>query len=191
MTDTAHDEPPGSEATGYGRPPVATRFAKGQSGNPGGRPRDRARALPYDAVLGQMVTIHEDGHARRMTAAEAFLLHMTKRGLEGDGSAARAAMAAIEKARAARVSAAPERIRVIFRIGGNGSVGTAMALLGMGTKVDRFSDAARLLIEPWLVARALARLGDRRLSREEQAVVVAATRQPKRVRWPAWWEVGE
>ena len=49
-----------------------------------------------------MVTIREDGVERRVTAAEAFLLHVTKRGLEGDGAAARAAMAAIEEARAAR-----------------------------------------------------------------------------------------
>jgi hypothetical protein len=35
-----------------------------------------------------MVTIREGGTARRVTAAEAFLLQLTKRGLEGDGAAA-------------------------------------------------------------------------------------------------------
>ena len=30
---------PGSHDVGYGRPPAATRFVKGQSGNPAGRPR--------------------------------------------------------------------------------------------------------------------------------------------------------
>ena len=98
----------GSRRIGYRRPPASTRFRKGQSGNPRGRPRGRRNEPPYEAVLGQMVTIREDGVERRVTAAEAFLLHVTKRGLEGDGAAARAAMAAIEEARAARLASEPD-----------------------------------------------------------------------------------
>ena len=82
---------------GYRRPPRATRFTKGQSGNPAGRRRGRRREAPYEAVLGQMVTIREGGVERRVTAAEAFLLQLTKRGLEGDGAAARATLAVIEE----------------------------------------------------------------------------------------------
>jgi hypothetical protein len=46
-----------------------------------------------------------------------------------------------------------------------------------------------MVLEPWLVEEALARLGDRRLSLEEQAEVVRATRTPRKVRWPDWWEI--
>ena len=94
LPDDAEDS-----GVGYRKPPRAMRFTKGQSGNPAGRPRGRHREAPYEAVLGQMVTIREDGTERRVTAAEAFLLQLAKRGLEGDGAAARESLTMIEQAR--------------------------------------------------------------------------------------------
>src|SRR5688572_30430857 len=92
----------GAEEVGYGQPPRSTRFQKGKSGNPRGRPRNRHRDIPYDHVLGQMVTVSEDGKQRRITAAEAFILQLTRKGLQGDSASARASLAAIEAARASR-----------------------------------------------------------------------------------------
>lgn len=175
---------------GYGRPPSATRFRKGQSGNPRGRPRGSRNEAPYEAVLGQMVTIRENGVERRVTAAEAFLLHMTKRGLEGDGAAARASMAAIEDARAKRITGSPDRLTHLAVVYVTpGSVGTALEPLRMAVKQDRYRPTARMKVEPWLVEEALARLGDRRLTLDEQATIYAATRTPGKVSWPAWWEI--
>ena len=70
-----------------------------------------------------------------------------------------------------------------------GSVNPALQPLRMATKLDRYRPSARMLLEPWLVQAALARLGDRRLSREEQAEVVNAARTPHKVHWPEWWEI--
>ena len=175
---------------GYRRPPASTRFRKGQSGNPRGRPRGRRNEPPYEAVLGQMVTIREDGVERRVTAAEAFLLHVTKRGLEGDGAAARAAMAAIEEARADRLERdARDHAYLRDDLCRPGSVNGALEPLRMARKLDRYRETARMVLEPWIVEAALARLGDRRLTLAEQRVVVDATRTPSKVRWPDWWEI--
>ena len=76
---------------------MTTRFAKGRSGNPAGRPRGRHRQAPYEAVLGREVTIREDGIERRVTAAEAFVLQLGKRAIEGDSAAARAALDVLEE----------------------------------------------------------------------------------------------
>jgi len=125
-----------------------------------------------------------------VTAAEAFLLHMTKRGLEGDGAAARASIAAIEDARAKRLVTGADPITHLAVVYVTpGSVNTALEPLRMAVKQDRHRPTARMKIEPWLIEEALLRLGDRRLTPDEQAKVYAATRTTQRVGWPDWWEI--
>jgi uncharacterized protein DUF5681 len=171
---------------GYRKPPRATRFTKGRSGNPAGRPRGRHREAPYEAVLGQMVTVREDGVERPVTAAEAFLLQLTKRGLEGDGAAARESLTMIEHARE-RQGAGQSRISAIVLVGvAPGSVTSALEPLRMARKLDPYRETARMALEPWLVEAALARL-DRRLSPADQRTIVKATRTPHKVKWPDWW----
>lgn len=174
---------------GYGKPPVSTRFAKGQSGNPRGRPKARSKEIPYDFLLGQMVTMREDGKNRRVTAAEAFLLHLTKKGLAGDSASARASLAAIENARAKHVADNPIQVRIVWRSVSPGSVGCSLEALGMAVKLKRYSENARFQLKPWIVQAALARLGDRTLTPDEQKIVMDATRSPEQVQWPAWWSV--
>lgn len=184
MSETSISDDPAK--SGYGRPPRATQFKKGRSGNPRGRPRGKHSTVPYDSVLGQMVTIREDGRERRVTAAEAFLLQLTQKGLAGDSAAARASLAAIEEARANR----PTEIHVfISRIVFVGmGIGCILRDLGMAVKTNRHSEEkARWWLKPWIVELALARLGDRRLTSAEQREVWNATRSPEKVRWPDWW----
>jgi len=171
---------------GYKRPPAATQFKKGRSGNPKGRPRARHRQIPYDSVLGQMVTVREDGRERRVTAAEAFILQLTQKGLAGDSAAARASLAAIEEARAKR---APDNDLEILRIiVCSFGVGSALQILGLGVKkypLDK--QRVRWELEPWIVEAALSRLDAGTLSKDEQREVWMNTRTPDKVSWLAWW----
>ena len=187
MTDW--DDPP-EEAeeseVGYRSPPKATRFKTGRSGNPAGRPRGRHREAPYEAVLGQMVTIREGETTRRGTAAEAFLLKLTQSGLGGNSAAARDILDVIEQAKDQQGGGEPPVTTITRLIVDPGSVTLALEPLRMAKKADSYRETARMVLEPWLVQAALARL-PQPLSPADQRIIVKATRTPHKVRWPGWW----
>jgi uncharacterized protein DUF5681 len=188
--ELTEEEHPKQKVVGYRKPPVASRFRKGQSGNSKGRPRGRRRELlPYESVLGQEVIIRENGLPRRVTAAEAFLLQLTKLGLDGDTAAARDVSAAIRDIYGTEVSVSYQSSRIVISFVSPGSVNTAVECLRIGTKLDRYRETARMLLEPWIVEAASARFAEKRLTPEEQEVVLKATRTPAKVRWPDWWVV--
>jgi hypothetical protein len=174
---------------GYGKPPTAMRFKKGQSGNPKGRPKDRHKSIPYDAVLGQMVTIRENGRERRVTAAEAFLLQLTQKGLAGDSAAARDSLDAIENARSERGDDRHAIDTIILSAVSSGA-DAILETLGLAKmKYPADEQRVRWELNPWIVEAALERLGDRRLTVAEQRELWAATRTSSKVKWPDWWEV--
>ena len=72
--DAAARSPDGDYEVGYGRPPKATRFRPGRSGNPKGRPKAVQR--PADILrkrLNRTVVVQEHGQKRRMTFWEVIL----------------------------------------------------------------------------------------------------------------------
>ena len=68
---------------GPGRPPLHTRFKKGQSGNPGGRSIKTLPALLGDA-LNETVYVTIGGRRRRITRREAIVTQMVDKSASAD-----------------------------------------------------------------------------------------------------------
>jgi hypothetical protein len=82
MTDDANDR---DYEVGYGKPPKATRFRKGQSGNPKGRPKSsRNVAMLLEEALFHKILIKDERGSRRVTVVEAFIQRVTRDALKGD-----------------------------------------------------------------------------------------------------------
>jgi hypothetical protein len=83
---------------GYGKPPERSRFRKGRSGNPRGRPKQ-----PLDfqsqviAELRSTLSIVEGGKKRKIQKLEAFCRAIVVRAIQGDKSMTRLLMDFIRK----------------------------------------------------------------------------------------------
>lgn len=74
-----------ADKPGYKRPPKATRFKQGRSGNPKGRPKG-TRSLKNDlaSLMEKRVRIREDGEQRHVSGQELMLLKLFEKAAKGD-----------------------------------------------------------------------------------------------------------
>src|SRR5579863_8926825 len=109
----ANEAPPAADAERAGdrRPPVATRFKPGQSGNPRGRPRvKRHLGAVVARALRERVTVKEtDGRVRRLSELEATVKQIVDGATKGDARATRLLFALIKADE--RALTEPERER--------------------------------------------------------------------------------
>jgi hypothetical protein len=87
------DEQPEDYQVGYGKPPKATQFQKGRSGNPSGRPKKRLPQMNTAKILehfdNQEVVLAVNGKRKRMLKAEVYFKQLFTRAINGDLPAAR------------------------------------------------------------------------------------------------------
>ena len=84
-TDVNSKKSNGEYGVGYGRPPIHTRFKKGKSGNPRGRPLGHANAKTTVArVMNEKVPVREGHKTRFMTKLEAMFQAHTNKAMKGD-----------------------------------------------------------------------------------------------------------
>jgi hypothetical protein len=73
------------DRVGYQRPPEATRFKKGVSGNPKGRPKGSLNvATVFLRTLHEKVVVNEHGQRRTVTKLEAALTQLVNKAATGD-----------------------------------------------------------------------------------------------------------
>jgi hypothetical protein len=78
-----------TKKVGYGRPPHHTRWTKGQSGNPRGRPKGSGAAMQVLlAELNQTIQITENGRVKRVTKLEALFKSLTASSIKGNAKSA-------------------------------------------------------------------------------------------------------
>jgi len=75
----------GEYEVGYGKPPHHTRFKKGQSGNPRGRPKSSKNLTTLlGEALNEPVIVAENGGRRKITMREAIIKQLVKRSATAD-----------------------------------------------------------------------------------------------------------
>jgi hypothetical protein len=79
------DSSSSTQAVGYGKPPQSTRFQKGVSGNPKGRPKGSLNvASLFLRTLREKVVVNENGRRKTVTKLEAALKQLVNKAASGD-----------------------------------------------------------------------------------------------------------
>lgn len=82
---------------GYGKPPQATRFQPGKSGNPRGRPRGSINSAKHlRESLSKTMPVTVDGKSTRMRRDQALFEGLLRDALKGDNAARRMLLKAME-----------------------------------------------------------------------------------------------
>ena len=172
--------------------PTGSRFRKGQSGNPKGRPRSE-RATPgsaFDIVIDKTLTVTQGGVPREVTVEEALQHRTYQDAIAGNRSARREVLKMIvarEKYLSAHQPPQPQ-IEILSECDPENAE-AAMLLLGIAVP-DAERGVSRdvgppLQLEPWAVQAALSRRrGGQGLTEEEVSQIKRCTRAADTLRWP-------
>lgn len=169
-----------------------SRFAKGRSGNPNGRPRKRRPHISaFDIVFDQTLAVTQNGVERELTVDEALQLQTYQAALKGSRMAIRTVLKMIEKREVAmaKINPAAPCGMPVFEVE-NDSPNADAALRILGIAVDGHvppggGEGARTLkLANWAAQAAISRPGRRGLFARDREDIARYTLDPERLRWP-------
>jgi hypothetical protein len=83
---------------GYGRPPIATRFAAGNRANPSGRPRgSKSVGAVLQDIMRQKITVSEHGKTRRIPTLEVILRRLANDAMRSDPAAVKLLISLLDR----------------------------------------------------------------------------------------------
>jgi len=167
-----------------------TRFQKGRSGNPNGRPRKQKPATSaFDVVLDQVLTVTQNGIERELTVDEALQLQTYQAALKGSRLAVRAVLRMIEKREVALAKLRPpHHTPPAFEIEHEAdNAEDAMGILGISdirSHTDPNKHYGPVKLQTWATQAALSRPGRRQYTDKQVDDIKWSTLEPERLNWP-------
>lgn len=166
---------------------AATRFKKGQSGNPKGRPRKpRPPASSPFAILDELLMVQEQESVSELPLEDAILIKTYQRAITGSRRAAKKIVKMILKRQKLRFERRPPKAppnRVIVELEDPTNALEAMEILGLASDVGNFN-FKYMHLEPWAVEAALKRRNFNELRSEDKKHIRHWTRDSESVKWP-------
>ena len=168
-----------------------TRFRKGQSGNPSGRPKThRPHVSAFDIIFDKTLRVTQGGFEREFTVAEALQLQTYQAGLKGSKLAIRTVLKMIAKREQWLAAKNPPKhnpVEVKKAYEGR-TADEALLLLGIAVKVEPPigwppEKDPLLNLEPWVVEEGLRRARRREISDAGMQEIRRMTFDPDKPSW--------
>lgn len=163
-----------------------TRFQKGRSGNPAGRPRKcRPHVSAFDIIFDKTFTVTQGGKTRELTIEEALELQTYQAALKGSRMAIRKVLKMIEKREIALTKKSPSRSTPIKLEAHHNSdnANEALRILGIAGD-DPAWEGKRLKVHAWATQAALSRPGRRKFSEKDAKDIKFFTFDAETLHWP-------
>jgi hypothetical protein len=171
---------------------MSGRWAKGQSGNPAGRPKKRRpHVSAFDIIFDKSLTVTQNGVERELTVEEVLQLKTYQAALKGSKMAIRSVLKMIEKREIALAKRAPPPIQkpMGFRWDHDPrNADEAMLLLGITVPDPSWSGpceyGTRMRLATWAAQAALSRPGRRALEQRQVDDINRLTLNADQLKWP-------